>query len=51
MNSIDILEELIKVDDDHDTSVESFHANVINQRRHQVKVMMKQEVNGTTVMT
>ena len=37
-------------DDDHDTIVDRFHEDVINQRRHQVKVMMKQEVNGTTVM-
>ena len=48
MNSIDILEG---VDDDHDTIVERFHADVVNQRRHQVKGMMKQEVIGTTVTT
>ncbi len=34
-------------DDDHDTIVERFHADVVNQRRHQVKGMMKQEVIGT----
>ena len=39
------------VDDDHDTFVERFHEDVINQRRHQVKGMMKQEVIGTTVTT
>ena len=37
--------------DDHDTIVERFHADVVNQRRHQVKGMMKQEVIGTTVTT
>ena len=35
------------VDDDHDTIVERFHEDVINQRRHQVKGMTKQEVIGT----
>ena len=35
------------VDDDHDTFVERFHEDVINQRRHQVKGMMKQTVIGT----
>ena len=39
------------VDDDHDTFVERFHEDVINQRRHQVKGMTKQEVIGTTVTT
>ena len=29
------------VDDDHDTFVERFHEDVIDRRRHQVKVMMK----------
>ena len=36
-----------KVDDDHDTFVERFHEDVINQRRHQVKGMMKKTVIGT----
>jgi hypothetical protein len=36
-----------KVDDDHDTFVERFHEDVINQQRHQVKGMMKQTVIGT----
>ena len=36
-----------KVDDDHDTFVERFHEDVINQRRHQVKGMMKRKVIGT----
>ena len=35
------------VDDDHDTFVERFHEDVINQQRHQVKGMMKQTVIGT----
>ena len=39
------------VDDIHDTIVERFHADVVNQRRHHVKGMMKQEVIGTTVTT
>ena len=51
INSIDILEEHQNVDGDHDTFVERFHADVVNQRRHQVKGMMKQEVIGTTVTT
>ena len=37
----------IKVDDDHDTFVERFQEDVINQRRHQVKRMMKRKVIGT----
>ena len=36
-----------KVDDDHDTFVERFQEDVINQRRHQVKGMMKRKVIGT----
>ena len=36
-----------KVDDNHDIFVERFHEDVINQRRHQVKGMMKQTVIGT----
>ena len=39
------------VDDDYDTFVERFHEDVINQRRHQVKGMMKQKVIGTMGMT
>ena len=35
------------VDNDHDTFVERFHEDIINQRRHQVKGMMKQKVIGT----
>ena len=35
------------VDNDHNTFVERFHEDVINQRRHQVKGMMKQTVIGT----
>ena len=50
MNSIEFPGRAHKVDDDHDTIVERFHADVVNQRRHQVKGMMKQEVNGTKVM-
>ena len=40
-----------KVDDDHDTFVERFHEDVINQRRHQAKGMMKRRVIGTMGMT
>ena len=47
MNSIDILEEHQNVDDDHNTFVERFHEDVINQRRHQAKGMMKRRVIGT----
>ena len=50
-NSIDIFEEHQNVDVDHDTFVKRIHEDVINQRRHQVKGMMKQEVIGTTVTT
>ena len=35
------------VDNDHDKFVESFQEDVINQRRHQVKGMMKRKVIGT----
>ena len=35
------------VDDDHDTFVERFHEDVINQQQHQVKGMMKRKVIGT----
>ena len=50
-NSIDIFEEHQNVDVDHDTFVKRIHEDVINQRRHQVKGMMKQEVIGTTGKT
>ena len=40
-----------KVDDDYDTFVERFHEDVINQRWHQVKGMMKRKVIGTTTQT
>ena len=47
-NSIDIFEEHQNVDVDHDTFVKRIHEDVINQRRHQVKGMMKRKVIGTT---
>ena len=51
MNSIDYPGRAHKVDDDHDTFVERFHEDVINQQRHRVKGMMKRKVIGTTVGT
>ena len=51
MNTIDILEELRMLMMIMTNFVERFHADVVNQRRHQVKGMMKQEVIGTTVTT
>ena len=51
MNSIDILEGLIRFMMITTHFVERFHEDVINQRRHQVKGMMKEKVIGTTVTT
>ena len=39
------------VDDDHDTIVERFHEEAIEQRRHQEKAMVKRRVIGTTDTT
>ena len=39
------------VDNDHDKFVERFQEDVINQRPHQVKGMMKRKVIGTMGMT
>ena len=50
-NSIDILKEPKRLMMITTTFVERFHEDVIDQRRHQAKAMVKRRVIGTTDTT
>ena len=51
MNSIDILEELTMLMMITTNFAKRFHEDVIDQRRHQAKAMVKRRVIGTTDTT